>query len=427
MKNRLARGVDIIGVAMTPQGFVSETPEIKNMTSRELWVWAAHEAMQDAGVTTSDIDALYVGNMIGELTEDQYHLGNLLVQWTGLACADGAWKPGVRVEGACASASHAIRQAVLSIASGVYDIVMAGGVEINNCKLGSKAPGEARRMTNEERVRAIYCHYDQAWEMPQLSMQDMALSQWLIAYAKEYQLDIETLYDMLDARIFANYHNGYFNPRAYWRRTIEEVAAEAGFDNPREFLRSPARNPVLYWPIRLWDGPRRCDGAAVVILCATEIAQQLHKKPLHVLGTGNSHGSFVSEKMYTQSFIVEAARQAYDMAGIGPDDVDIVEVYDFAAPEYFIPLEDFGYFGRGEAWKAVIQGRTIFEGAKPVNLSGGSSAGEVVGSVGAVQTYYLVKQLRGEAGANQVKPIPKAGLMFDCGAARDCVIIIYGR
>ncbi|HLC26445.1 MAG TPA: hypothetical protein VJM80_06715, partial [bacterium] len=96
MGRKLARGVDIIGVGMTDLGFVSETPALKNMTSRELWVWAALEAMQDAGVSPRDVDAIYVGNMIGEYAEDQYHLSNIIAQWTGLGCGEGVWKPGVR-------------------------------------------------------------------------------------------------------------------------------------------------------------------------------------------------------------------------------------------------------------------------------------------------------------------------------------------
>lgn len=427
MSNRLSRAVDIIGVGSTKLGFVTETPEIKNMTSRELWTWAAQEAMQDAGVSPREIDALFVGNMISELSENQYHLGNILVQWTGMGAGNGAWKPAVRVEGACSSSSHAIRQAVFAIAAGVYDIVIAGGAEINNAKIGSKAPGLPRRMTNDERLRAIYCHYDQAWDLPQLSLQDMNLSQWMLAYCREYGLGIETLYDVLDARIASNYRNGESNPKAYWNRSLRDTAADAGFGNPRDFLRSPERNPVAHWPLRLWDGPRRCDGAGAVILCASEFSRNFQKQPVHYLGTGNAHSTSISEKMFSHPMILEASRQAYEMAGASPGDIDMVEVYDFIAPEYIIPLEDIGYCARGEAWKALIDGRTTFEGDKPVNPSGGSSAGSAVGSIGVIQTYYLIKQLRGEAGANQIRPVPKLGLAYDCGAARDAVVHIYGR
>jgi acetyl-CoA C-acetyltransferase len=282
-------------------------------------------------------------------------------------------------------------------------------------------------MTNEERLRTIYCHYDQAWDLPQLSLQDMNLSQWMLAYCKEYEVSIEALYDVLDARIASNYRNGEFNARAYWNRSLKDTAAEAGFDNPKDFLRSPKRNPIAHRPLRLWDGPRRCDGAGAVILCASDMSKRFQKKPIHYMGTGNAHGTSISEKMFTHPMIIEASRQAYEMAEVSPGDIDVVEVYDFIAPEYIIPLEDIGYYCRGEVWKGLLDGRTTFEGDKPVNPSGGSSAGSVVGSIGAVQTYYLVKQLRGEAGGNQIKPVPMVALAYDCGAARDAVVHIYGR
>jgi acetyl-CoA C-acetyltransferase len=117
MRLSLARPVDIIGVSITKLGLVTETAGIKNMTSRELWAWAAYEAMEDAGITPKEIDALFVGNMVSELSEDRYHLGNILIQWTGMDTGNGAWKPAVRLDGACASSSHAIRQGVFAIAA----------------------------------------------------------------------------------------------------------------------------------------------------------------------------------------------------------------------------------------------------------------------------------------------------------------------
>jgi acetyl-CoA acetyltransferase len=255
----------------------------------------------------------------------------------------------------------------------------------------------------------------------------MVLAQWLIAYAKRYGLDPADIYDVLDSRILSNAYNGQFNEKAYWNRKIEDLAAEAGFDSPQTFLRSSAHNPTNYWPLRLFDGPRRCDGAAVIILCASNISKKFLSKPVHVLGSGNAHGKSFSEKMYSQPFIGEAARQAYEMSGVTQEQIDIVELYDFVAPEYLIPLEDVGYFKRGEAWRSIAEGKSRFDSEKPVNTSGGSGAGSVVGSVGAVMTYYLVKQLRGEAKGNQVSPIPQFALMYDAGAARDCIINIYGR
>src|SRR3989304_3123520 len=117
-RRTLARPVDIIGVGMSDPGLVPETPSMLGMTTRELWTWAAAEAIADAGVAVADIEALFVGNMIGEYAEGQYHLAYVLSQWTGLGLGDDAWRPAVRVDGACASSSHAIRAAVFAVASG---------------------------------------------------------------------------------------------------------------------------------------------------------------------------------------------------------------------------------------------------------------------------------------------------------------------
>jgi acetyl-CoA acetyltransferase len=419
---KLARRVDIIGVGMSDLGLVTETPSLLNMTTRELWTWAAAEAIADAGVVASDIEALFVGNMIGEFTEGQYHLAYVLSQWTGLSMGNDAWRPAVRVDGACASSSHAIRSAVFAVASGAYDIVLAGGVEISNASWTWQAPGEPRRMSNAERVKAIYGHYDQGWELPNMAMLDHSLSQWLIAYAKHYGLSIEALYDILDARIISNYENGTRNPRAYWNRSLASVAHETGFDDVREFLRSPQNAPTC-WPMRQWDGPRRCDGAAALVICAAEALPQSKARPVHYLGTGSAlQSSAISRKMYTQPFIVEAGREAFAMAGISPEAVDVVEMYDYGPAEYLIPLEDLGVFERGAIGSALLSGQTLYSGSKPVNPSGGTSCGVVAGTVGSISAVHVVQQLRGQAGANQVNPPPKIGLIYDCGGGRDAVV-----
>lgn len=427
MKGKFSRRVAIIGVGMSGLGFVTETPSIKNMTGRELWTWACAEAMKDAGISPCDIDALVVGNMVGEITENQYHMANVLARWTGLKVGDEVWKPAVRVEGACASSSHAIRQAAFAIASGVYDVVITGGVELNNAITNWKTPGQPRRMSNEDRIQTIYRHYDQAWELPQMSLQDQTLNQWLLAYSRRYGLSIDKLLDVLDARITSNYSNGSSNNRAYQHLSLEEQAIQKGFSSVHDFLRSPENNPVATWPSRLWDGPRRCDGAAAVIMCAADLVKETPCRPIYYLGTGNAGSNMLSELMYTHPFIVEAGREAFSMAGVIPSDIGLAEVYDFAPAEYLIPLEDLGYFKPGEAAQALLEARTTLKGDHPVNPSGGTMAGLVVGAVGSIMIYHMVQQLRGEAGQNQVRIPTKIGLVYDCGAARDAVVHILGR
>lgn len=420
---KLARPVDIIGVGMSDLGLVTETPSLLNMTTRELWTWAAREAIEDAGIAVSDIEALFVGNMIGEYAEGQYHLAYVLSQWTGLSLGDGTWRAAVRVDGACASSSHAIRSAVFAVASGAYDIVIAGGVEISNAIWSWEAPGEPRRMSNAERVKAIYGHYDQGWELPNMAMLDHSLSQWLIAYAQRYGLSIEALYDIFDARIASNCENGLRNPRAYWRGSLSDIAARAGVASVREFLRSPSHNAPNCWPVRQWDGPRRCDGAAALVICAADVSRNAKSQPIHYRGTGSAlQSSAVSRDMYTQPFIVAAGQEAYAMAGVGPQEVDVVEMYDYGPAEYIIPLEDLGIFERGETGQALLSGQTLYSGHKPINPSGGTTCGGVAGVVGTIGMVHLAKQIRGQADKNQIAPVPQVGLVYDCGGGRDAVI-----
>jgi acetyl-CoA C-acetyltransferase len=408
---------------MTKLGTVLKSPEIKNMSCRELWAAAAHEALEDGGVTTGDVEGLYIGNMIGELQEHQYNLGNLLGLWTGLDR-----KGGVRVEGACASAAHAIREGALSIASGAYDVVMAGGVEVVSARVNDQHPGDIKEMSRQEIAGNIFCHYDRGWEVPQMIAQAGTLSQWAIAYAKRYKLSLENLYDTLDAVTLSNYHNGVLNPKSGWKRSVEEVAREQGFGTPKEFLRSSVQNPVTWWPLRRWHGYRsRFDGAVAVILCSTGIAERFNDIPIRVVGTANTNSVSFSESMYTQPFFVKAAREAYEMAGIDGEDVGTIEVNDTNAAEYLIILEDSGFFPRGEAWKGILEGATRFEGDRPVNTGGGGFTGTVVGLLGAFGTYNIVKQLRGQAGHRQISPSPLTGVMFDVGAARNAVVNVYQR
>jgi len=155
-------------------------------------------------------------------------------------------------------------------------------------------------------------------ELPQLCIQDMVLSQWIFAYMKHYSLDIETLIDVLDARSFLIIVTGQFNPKAYWNRPLEEVAAKRDSAIPGSSFARPSIILLLYWPIRLWDGRGAVMGAGAVILCAAEMSKQFQKEPIHYLGTGNAHGTSMNEKMYTHPFVAEASRQAYEMATFIP-------------------------------------------------------------------------------------------------------------
>lgn len=426
---KLARPVDIIGVGMSDFGLADRDSSCLNITTRESWVQAVSRAIKDAGISVSQIEASFIGNMRGDYYDGQFHLGYILGMWTGLSSGDGVWKSSITIEGACASSSYAIRQAVFAVASGMYDVVLAGGVQQGNSNWDWKDPAKAKTMTNLEVLTGVYGHLDQGWELPNMNMLDHILNQWIFSYAKKYGISPGQLRDIYDDRIISNWRNGVHTPGLYFNTPMEKFLQEAGINDIHEFLRSPERNPVILWPLTRWDYTRRCDGAGAVVICAADSSKWAKSIPIHYLGTGNAlQTTAISRDMYTQPFVVEAGRQAYEMAGISADDVDVVEIYDFQPAEYLCVLEDLGYWGRGRSAEMLSSGETLYSGARPVNpSSGGVTCGVVIGAAGVTCTAHLVKQLRGEAGTNQVKPVPEVGMVYDCGAGRNAVVQILGR
>jgi len=424
---KLRRGVSIIGVGMTKQGHIATTPEIKGMTERELWHWAAREAMEDANCRPHDIQAQYVANTAGEWFTGSFHLDGALQRWCGLK-RDGLGVAGCRVESACSAGAHAIREAIFSIASGVYDLVMAGGVEISSVAMNRTEPAAITNLTNVEVLKGYMTGCDRAFHYLQEPWATTIFGGWLTAYAYQYGLSKDDIYDALDGLVISRHHSAAHNPKACLNFELEDYAKERGFASAKEFLHSKL-NPVEWWPVRFWDFEIATDGAACVIVCATESAREFHPDPIHVLGTGCAHGQLYNPT-YSCPAIVEAAKQAYEMADLTPEDIDFVELYVCGAAVEFTAVEDIGFSKGGEYWKIVRDGRTAFDGDKPVSPSGGLKAfGDTVGAVGVCQAYEVIKQIRGEAGSRQIHPIPRIGLTHTLGGTGDTtqVINIYGR
>jgi len=189
-----------------------------------------------------------------------------------------------------------------------------------------------------------------------------------------------------------NHNNGVSNPKAQFRKptNLEEVLTSR----------------LITDPIRLFDCPPISDGAAAVVLCPADIAAQFHSAPVRILGSGHASGpTALTDMEGLTSFpaTVRAAREAYAMAGLGPSDIELVEVHDCFTIAEIVATEDLGFFAKGEGGPAIEAGVTQVGGRLPVNPSGGLIAkGHPVGATGVAQVYELVQQLRGRA-ANQVK------------------------
>jgi len=388
---KLARGVAMVGAGMSNFGMFSDKG------SKDLFAQAFNEMISsvDKGVNPKDIQALYLGNFSNDFFMHQAHWGPIISDLIGLPP-----RPATRTEGACASSALAFREGVFSIASGFYDMVLVGGVEEM-----SKRPTE--EVTEGLALATIPYEGRVGFTFPGV------FGAIATAYFDKYGATCEHLMNVT----IKSHHNAPLNPKAQFKSTIRNImdgkierAKKKGGPPPewkdeKDFLRDPDANPVVAWPMMLFDCSPISDGASCVLLVAEEIARNFTDKPLHVVGIGQGSGGGLHTKKDITYFEAtrHAAKEAYELSGLKPEDIQIAEVHDCFSIAEIIHLEDLGFFKPGEGYKAVEEGLTERNGAKPINTSGGLKCkGHPVGATGLAQMYEIWKQLREEAGERQV-------------------------
>jgi acetyl-CoA C-acetyltransferase len=334
-------------------------------------VEAALLAIEDAGV--DHIDSMYVGCMTSGLFVGQEHLGSLMADYLNVAPI-----PATRVESACASGGVALRQAFIEVASGVNDIVLVGGVE----KMTDVGGGEA--------TYALSTAADQEYE----DYQGVTFPGLYAMMANRHMHDHGTTREQLAQVAVKNHQHGSMNPLAQYpfKITVEAVL-----------------NSVLVAdPLRILDCSPITDGAAAAILCPAELAKKLTQKPVvQIIGSGQATDTIAlhaREDLTWLGATAKASEMAYRMAGVGPDDLDLVEVHDCFTIAEICVIEALGLVKRGQGGKAAESGLTALGGKIPVNTSGGlKSKGHPVGATGVAQVVEMVEQLRGEAGERQAE------------------------
>jgi len=392
-KRKLARGVAMVGAGMSPFGI---RPDV---TNRELFAEAFLDmkASVDKGVDPQEIEALYVGNCGAEMWESQSVIGVLCASEIGLTP-----RPALKVEDACASSSVAVREGIIGIASGLYDMVLAGGTE----KM-SVLPIDWTTM-------ALACGSDTTYE----SSAGFTFPGLYASMATAHMEKYGTTHDDLLKVAIKNHSNGALNPKAHFPMTIKDVmnmriakAKEKGSPVPNwademEFLNDPRFNPVIAWPNTLFDCCPITDGAACILLVAEEIAKDFTDTPIYIIGTGQASGHNLHDRDTLTSIPAAqvAAQQAYEMADVGPEDIKIAEVHDCFTIAEVMAIADLGFFKEGkEAATAAVEGMTARDGRRPINVSGGLKCkGHPVGATGAAQVVEIFQQMRGEAGQRQV-------------------------
>lgn len=430
--NKYSRSVSIIGVGCTPFMYTVDNPETNGLTEGELFGYAALKAMEDAGVNPQDVDFYFHGEA-SPLNGSNYLTPNIQIgNWFGMK-----GKGSIHHSEACCTGYLAIEQAVNAVASGKYNCVLSGCVEFGDsvpAPFGSndtietpKHPYKRDKMTMDRFLSTTAWLYDRTYSRGLMAPMNLIYDDAAEWYKRTRNITDQEMDDTLNMMAINNRRNASVNPLALERKTFEEIAHEKGFATAMDYMRSPY-NPKMGDFLRMEGVERKCDGAAACIVCATELVEKYMgnktHKPIEVLGVGSA-ACEASTPHFEVRATEEAVRQVYEITGVKPEELDIFYANDFIISSHLISAEIAGYLPYGEGWKYICEGRTAYDGDKPINTNGGrTSFGHAHAASGMADVYECVKQMRGEAGEGQVKKLPKTAMLRGYGGAQNVAAVL---
>lgn len=373
--------VNIIGAAVTKFG------EHWEKTLLDLTSEVTFEALSDAGIDVSSLDAVYIGNMLSGVLQNQEHLGAVVTS------ALRTHVPGFKVEGACASGGLAVHLAIQSLLAGTYDTVLVVGVE----KMTDFPPETISSLlmkagSEEERLAGL--------TFPAL----------YALLAKVHMQEFGTTREHMAHVAVKNHYHASLNAKAQFpfEISLEKVLQSAKVTDPFTLLDS---SPIS-------------DGAAALIL--TTKPRLKSGKTVRVAASSVATDSIsLSNRKNLNELVATklAGEKAFSQAGITQKDIDIMEVHDCFTIAEILAMEDLGFCKKGEGGHYIASGATKLGGKKPVNTSGGLKAcGHPVGATGVKQLVEVYDQLLGRAGAKQVKGA-KTGLTQNVGGTGSTAVI----
>jgi len=358
------RHVAILGIGQT------KVDEHWDLSLREIGGNAAFAALQDAGM--EKVDALFVGNMLSPIVSGQNQLGTFFSDWIGL------WgQEAVKVEAACASGAAALRAGLMAVASGDIESALVVGVEKMTDKGG------------HDITAALATAADADYEVEQGTSFVGINALIMRRYMHEYGWKHEDF-----APFSINAHaNAMHNPFA---RLHEKITVE-------KFEKSS----MVATPINLLDASPTGDGAAAVILVPAERVASVKGRPrVMVAGSASATDSIAVHSRKDPLFLsaaYESSKRAYEMADIGPNDIDVFELHDAFSIMSALSLEACGFAERGKGVRLGLDDEISPKGRVPVCTRGGLKArGHPVGATGMYQIVEVVQQLRGECNRTQV-------------------------
>ncbi|MBN2033506.1 MAG: acetyl-CoA acetyltransferase [Deltaproteobacteria bacterium] len=372
--------VGVIAVGQSP--FVRGYPG----SIRELAFEAFKEAMQDADITVKDIDATIVCS--APEYDKQRSPAGVFAEYLGLTP-----QPTFYVETLCSSSTTGLKLAYSFVKSGLHDVVLV---------LGFQKMSEISSAESQERMGR---GADIQWESPFGTMMPAYYAMYARAHMAKYGTTSE---DLALIRVKASTY-GQINEKAVYRKAVSLDM----FTDPE----SPISGPVAT-PLRVGDCCANADGSSCLIVASEEKAKALSKNPVWILGIGAASApvNMAGRDLFTGLTVGEiAGRQAYKMAGMTPKDIDVAEVHDCFTIAEMMAYENLGFAKPGQGRELIRNKETYKEGSIPVNVDGGLlSKGHPIGATGGSQVRTIVLQLRGEAGAIQVKD-PEIGLVHNIG------------
>jgi len=358
------RDVSIIGIGQTPVG------EHWDKSLKDLAAEAIQNAIKDA--QAERIDALYVGNMCSGTLNGQEHLGALISDWVGLRGVEA-----VKVEAACGSGAAALRLGYVAVAGELADFVVVAGVE----KMTDR-PGD--------QVTAALAMASDADFEAQNGLSFVALNALLMRrYMHEYGVGHAEF-----APFAINAHkNAVANPFALFPHAV----------TAQDFCKAK----MIADPVNLLDSSPVCDGAAAVVLCPTAIARQFAARPVRIRASAAATDTIAlhdRRDLLGLEGAALSATKAFGQAKVTPKDIDLFELHDAFTIVSVLSLEACGFAERGRGVRLGTEGDIAIGGQIPISTMGGLKArGHPVGATGIYQVLEVAQQLRGQAGANQVR------------------------
>ncbi|MDE1858956.1 MAG: thiolase domain-containing protein [Candidatus Micrarchaeota archaeon] len=384
------RDVAIVGVGLTKFG------ERWSSGLKELMAEAGIMALEDAKITSNDVEMLYGGTMAPGRFTGQEHVAALMADQLGFKNI-----PAVRIENACASGGSALRQGYIAVASGIHDVVVVGGVE------------KMTDVTSSEASTALGGAGDQEWEL----FQGITFPGLYALIANRHMHDYGTTEEMLASVAVKNHDNAVKNQFAQFRKkiTIDEVL----------------NSKIVSDPLKLLDCSPISDGAAAVVLVPLEKARKFNDTPIKIVASAQATDTL---RLAERDSITElkatkiAAAKAYEQAKVQPKDINVVEVHDCFTIAEILAMEDLGFYQKGKAGKAILDGETALNSKLSVNTSGGlKGCGHPVGATGVKQAVEIVWQLRGDAKDRQVNGA-NVGMTHNVGGSGSTAVVhIYKR